>query len=515
MDKENNIKIEDYLFLDKENDEFIKKFIELNKISQKIHSINDFTSLISNTTSLLINFFNCEKGCILLLDEIEQNINIKFAINLYNEPTKLENFNNIFLKPLLLNKDTNFFLNNINNKDYKNISSILLGLIKQKDNIIGYIALFNFKSSFFNDKDSFFIQEISNQFSIALENVLLNENLKKEIDIRNFLQRHLPSNIVSKVIQKKLNIPLSGNKEKGVVVFFNFRNIDEISEKITIENFFKLINYIVTTITKIIFSYNGIVERISSNSISCVFGITEKSDDDINLAMIASLEIKELLEHNLNIIKNDYKIDDFELGIGIDYGYILYGSIGFYQRNDLVISGKIIKYARKISKTSKKGIFISENVFELSKDKFKFSENIIKIEEKNVFELISKLSDEEVTKNENLMRINTRVSLKTLAYIVKGNTRSSGVIRDISSGGVSIGTVGNYQINDNIMLAFKLPNNVTFRNIKGIIKYIEKAKFESALNKINVIMGVEFVNLESNNLKEIIGFIEDFEKNKI
>ncbi|MFN8674433.1 MAG: PilZ domain-containing protein [Candidatus Sericytochromatia bacterium] len=502
-----NINIESYLFLDKENEEFVKNLIDLNRISQKLHSINDYTSLVSLTVNLLITFFNSEKGIILINDDNSDDFNIKFAINIYNEPSKLEIFKKSFLCKYIYNTNNNqikkenaFFENNLASKDYKNINSLICGVLKEKEKVFGYIFLLNHKDSKYDEKQLFLLQEISNQISIALDNVLSYENLKKESDIRNLLQRHLPANIVSQIIQKKYNFSFQGKKDTALVMSINIHNIEELEDKLEPEDFFRLVNNMIPNITKIIFSYNGFIEKISTNQINCVFGILNDKDNFIYKGLSCALELKE------NIVAyNDMPIS---LTISSFYGEIHFGNIGFYQRSDLSISSKYLRKAELLPKIiNKKGIFINKELLEEVKDKFNYISANFTYEENEIYEITEKLSSEDIIKNENAMRLSNRVSLKTLAYIVKGNNRSSGVIRDISIGGVSIGTVGDYKINDLITMTFKLPNNTSFRNIKGIIKHLEKAKFESVLSKINIIMGVEFVKLEENNSKELIDFI--------
>ncbi|MBC7475496.1 MAG: PilZ domain-containing protein, partial [Candidatus Sericytochromatia bacterium] len=99
-------------------------------------------------------------------------------------------------------------------------------------------------------------------------------------------------------------------------------------------------------------------------------------------------------------------------------------------------------------------------------------------------------------------RMYSRIQLKTFVSIIKGNFRSNGLIRDISTGGVSIGTVGSYNPGDIVVMTFKLNNNITFRNIKGIVKHIERSMFEA------ITMGVEFVDFSDERLKELVDFID-------
>lgn len=494
--------ISDCLFLDKENEIFVKRLVSLNNITKQIHSTNDFSSLLAISLELLLSFFDAEKAIFIIKEKSSEELKVELDINLFNEHEKTEYFLNNFVKDILGDKNTSFFINQINNKDFKAIKSALIGFLEINNKLLGYIVVFNYKKNLFDEKDSFFMQELSNQLSVAINNVLLYENLKKENEQRNHLQRYFPANIVSKIVQKKLNLNLSGEYEEGSVIFCKLNIID--LEKINPNDLFKLINSLTTLITQIIFSYNGTVEKISSDSLVAVFGAPLKIDNHAELAVISALEILSKLAD----IKYSLKIT-----IGISTGSILYGNIGFFQRHDFNISGEQLKTAKKLTTlTTENKVFLSNNTYEKVKTNFKFSSQSYNIDNLPVFEVLEKLSTEEVEKSLNTLRVHSRVSLKTIAYLIKGNLRSTGVVRDISIGGVSIGTVGDYKLNDNLIMTFKLSDSLTLRNIKGIVKHIEKAKFDTFTNKMNTIMGIEFSNLSLKEQDDIINFISESEK---
>ena len=96
----------------------------------------------------------------------------------------------------------------------------------------------------------------------------------------------------------------------------------------------------------------------------------------------------------------------------------------------------------------------------------------------------------------------SRVKAKTFVSITKGTFRTNGLIKDISIGGLSIGTVGSYNPDEIITMNFKLSNNIAFRNIKGIVKHVEKSMFEA------ITMGVEFIDFPEDKSKELIEYID-------
>ncbi len=502
-----------YLFLevDNDNEEFIKSLVSLNTFSQKVSLILDYSTLLNVVTELAISIIKAQKGFLIIKDQFSDNYSVKSAINLERELENPEKFEKI-ITPKVINSFKNeksLVINKPDSIEFKMINSILVGIMKARDNVIGYLCLVNKEKSLgeFNERDKYLIQSLSTQAAISIDNANLYEKVKTDTDLRNQLQRYLPRNIVSKVIESKINLSMIGELEECSILFADICGFTSISENINPKDTVKLLNDYLTNMTKVVFSFNGSVDKFIGDGIMAVFGVPIKNTNHAIDATLAAVEMKNQIESLRNKFLKDFGVKDFNIRIGINTGSAIYGNVGSPQRMDFTVIGDSVNVASKMEKFAPTGgILISQNTYEKVKEyvNVKEWEPLIVKGKKGRLKVFEILDEEKVstTSTENTVRMFSRVKAKTFVSIIRGTFRSNGLIKDISIGGLSIGTVGAYTPDEIILMTFKLSNNVTFRNIKGIVKHIEKSMFEA------ITMGVEFIDFPEDKSKELREFIE-------
>lgn len=513
--------LSEYLFIDgitqnNENEQFIQSLLSLNNFAHQVTSILDFGTLLNVIVQMATRIIKTEKG-FLLLREKNSELSVKTAINMNKEIEDPELFQKIISEKVLgqMGNLSTIKINSLSINELNNVNSIIVSGLKARNSVLGYICLMNKQTGDeFDDKDLFLIESLSNQAAIAIENSILYEKVKTESDLRNYLQRYLPRNMVTKILENKIDISMDGKLNDCTVLFADICGFTSLSEKLKPKEIVSFLNQYLTIMTKIIFSYEGSVDKFMGDGIMAVFGVPLTNPDHALGAVTAALEMKKQAAILRAKFYKELGIIDFNIRIGINSGDSVFGNIGSPQRMDFTVIGDNVNVAQRMEANAPRGgILISNNTFERVKNFIKAREcGPIKVKGKEeqikVYEVIDKLKPLELTENnENKMRMHIRVPLKTFVTISKGDIRSNGLIRDISIGGVSIGAVGNFRANEKIDMTFKLSNNSTFRNIKGLIRHVEKSKFEGANSKGNIIMGVEFVNLSDDITKELMSFI--------
>ncbi len=515
--------LHEYLFIDNdgsqvENEKFINSLVSLNSFAHQVSSILDFGSLLNVIMDLAIKIIKTEKGFLLFYDPKTENISIKAGINIDKELEDLDKFNKAISNKILdsLKETSSVSLNDVSITGFSQVKSILAAKLKARNAVIGYICLINKVKSEkeFNERDKYLIESLATQAAIAIDNSLLYEKVKNETNIRNNLQRYLPRNIVSKVIENKINLAFVGELHECSTLFADICGFTAISSELKPQQIVSLLNQYLTNMTKVIFSYNGSVDKFMGDGIMAVFGVPLFSQDFAKDAVLAAIDMIKQVHGLRDKFFQEFGIKNFNVRIGINTGPAVYGNIGSPQRMDLTVVGDSVNIAARLETHAPPGsILISENTYEIVKNIVITKEWELltvkgKTEPIKVYEVLEKAIPENLLETlENTMRMHIRVPLKTFVSISKNGLRSHGLIRDISIGGVSISTVGNYQADEEIEIAFKLSNNISFRNIKGQIKYIEKSMFEGVHNKMNIIMGVEFKDLPMDKSMEIINFI--------
>lgn len=506
---------------DRENEKFIQSLVALNSFARQVSSILELAALLNVIIELAANIIKTERGFIFLYDNNGNSTSVKAAINTDKSMEDFEKVNSILGKKLidLIRENNSVSIKPIFIKEFPVIKSIIAAPLKIRGTVLGYICLIN-KSKpepDFDDKDKYLIESLANQAAIAIHNSILYEKVQTETDIRNNLQRYLPRNIASKVMDSKLNLSFEGELRDCSILFADICNFTSLSERLKPEQIVSMLNHYLTIMTKIIFMYNGSVDKFIGDGIMAVFGVPISTPNHAVEATFAAIEMKKQVEMLRIKFAREFEVDNFNIRIGINTGPSVYGNVGSPQRVDLTVIGDNVNIASRLESQAKPGgILISETTFqkvnklirvnELEPVTLKGKDRAVK-----VYEVIDRISLSEDSENsENTMRMHIRVPVKSFVTINRNNILSHGLIRDVSIGGVSLATVGNFKINDEIELTFKLSNNNTFRNIKGIIKYIEKSRFAVGFNsKTNIIMGVEFTQLPVDKSIELVDFINN------
>jgi adenylate cyclase len=515
--------LHEYLFIDndasqQENEKFITSLVALNNFAHQVSSILDFGTLLNVIMELAIKIIKTEKGFLLFYDTKTETISIKAGLNIDKEVEEPDKFNRVISNKILnsLKETSPININSFTINEFPQIKSILAAGLKARNTVIGYICLINKikPEKDFNERDKYLIESLATQAAIAIDNSLLYEKVKNETNLRNNLQRYLPRNIVAKVMENKINLAFVGELHECSTLFADICGFTAISSELKPQQIVSLLNQYLTSMTRVIFSFNGTVDKFMGDGIMAVFGVPLFSQEYAKDAVLAAIEMNKQIDILRNKFLEEFGIKNFNVRIGINTGTAVYGNIGSPQRMDLTVVGDSVNIAARLETHAPPGgILISDKTYEKVKSLVRVSEwEPITVKGKSepikVYEVIEKFTPENIGETiDNTMRMHIRVPLKTFVSITKSGARSHGLIRDISIGGVSISTVGNYNPEEEIELTFKLNNNISFRNIKGQVKYIEKSMFEGIHNKMNIIMGVEFIDLKNDKSKEIINFI--------
>ncbi|MFN8578763.1 MAG: adenylate/guanylate cyclase domain-containing protein [Candidatus Sericytochromatia bacterium] len=502
-----------YLFIEgnEEQDAFIKSLISINTFSQKISLVLDYITLLNAITELSISILNVEKGFLLLCETNSNTYTVKSAINLERELENKEKFEETICNKILssFKSEKVLIIDKPSSIDFKFINSIMVGVLKARDNTIGYLCLINKdkKLGDFNERDKYILQTLCTQSAICIDNANLYEKVKNESDLRNNLQRYLPRNTVSKILDSKINLSLVGELQDCSILFADICGFTSISENISPQETVKLLNEYLTNMTKVIFSFNGSVDKFIGDGIMAVFGAPVSNPNHSLEATLAAVEMKNEIENLKKKFIEDFGIKDFNIRIAINSGQAIYGNVGSPQRMDFTVIGDSVNIASRMEKIAPEGgILISKSTYDKVREYINVKEwepiNIKgKKEAVKVYEVIE-LEKVSTDNKENTVRMFARVQAKTFVSIMRGTFRTNGLIKDISLGGLSIGTVGNYNPDEIILMTFKLSNNATFRNIRGIVKHVEKSMFEA------ITMGVEFIDFPKDKAKELIEYIE-------
>tara|TARA_R110000744_G_scaffold373458_1_gene485627 strand:+ start:121 stop:5238 length:5118 start_codon:yes stop_codon:yes gene_type:complete len=310
--------------------------------------------------------------------------NILSAIPLvdYSSISKpLVNYVSNSLEPVILDDASN-------SEAYKNdsyfiangVHSVLcLPLISQRK-LIGVIYLENnLANNVFTFDRINLIMLLSGQIAISLENALLYESLEEKVKERTHelqLEKDKSDKLLLNILPpetaeelKATGTTKAKNFEVVTILFTDFVNFTEQSEKLTPQELVTEINYYYSVFDAIVHKYN--VEKIKTigDSYMCASGLTISKNADATDMVNVALEIRDFIysERKKRLGKNK---SSFEIRIGINTGPVVAGVVGT-KKFAYDIWGDAVNVASRMESSGEPGhINISGTTFELIKDYF-------------------------------------------------------------------------------------------------------------------------------------------------
>lgn len=149
----------------------------------------------------------------------------------------------------------------------------------------------------------------------------------------------------------------SGRKMRAACLFFDIRGFTKRTSSSNLEKLKEtlyMLNCIIPTVMKIIYDYNGYIEKNTGDGIMALIGTEDDDETSAMNAIQASLTIFYTLEHLINPHLETKGIDKVDARIGIDLGQILITRIGLptgtskHKRNFLTAVGPTANIASKI-----------------------------------------------------------------------------------------------------------------------------------------------------------------------
>lgn len=199
---------------------------------------------------------------------------------------------------------------------------------------------------------------LSMKFSKAFSSV---ENLSVHItQINKANTRFVPNEFLSFLGKKSIiDVQLGDHVIKDMTIFFaDIRSFTTISEKMTPEENFVFINSLLKRVSPIIRNNQGFIDKFMGDSIMALFPGHPK-----DALLAASQILKELERYNATRIQSN--LIPVNLGIGINVGTLMLGTIGEEERMEGTVISDAVNLASRLEGLTKvygANVIVSESV---------------------------------------------------------------------------------------------------------------------------------------------------------
>lgn len=225
-----------------------------------------------------------------------------------------------------------------------------------------------------------------------------------EIYARTF-QKFVPKQFLDRVAKEGIESIKPGNAEKGeiTVLFSDIRSFTTISEKLSPDEVFNMLNEYLAHVEPPIRANNGFVDKYMGDGIMALF---EKTGEEscAQKTIVAALQMQEALKdyNKERLAKAQYPL---EMGIGIHTGQVIIGTLGGNERMDSTAIGDAVNLCSRIEGMTKMygaEILVSGYSIGLLDNKseflFRFVDYVVakgKTEPISIWEVMGKKSDDQ------------------------------------------------------------------------------------------------------------------------
>ena len=197
---------------------------------------------------------------------------------------------------------------------------------------------------------AFFVGAVTGQTWDLLREKMERSRLHNQF--RRFVSRDVADSLVNdpSIYQQAAK----GRKRRVVVVFSDIRGFTSLSEQISPEELFSLLNEYLTAMVSVIFAHGGTLDKFIGDAILAHWGALDDGDEKkfASSALAAAQDmIKELAR--LNAEWKTRGLPELGIGVGLHLGEVLAGEIGSEQRTEFGVIGDAVNLASRLEGMTK------------------------------------------------------------------------------------------------------------------------------------------------------------------
>lgn len=170
-----------------------------------------------------------------------------------------------------------------------------------------------------------------------------NELLNTKVIMLESFSRFVPKHFAN-ILQKEtiLDVKEGDAIEKELAILFNdIQNFSTLAEKLSVQQAFEFLNAYFEIMNPIILKYKGFIDKFIGDEIMALFDCT--ADFPLDAAIEMRLRLKEFNQRIQHL-----NLPYIEMGIGINYGKTILGTVGSQERLDTTVIGDAVNTAARI-----------------------------------------------------------------------------------------------------------------------------------------------------------------------
>ncbi len=252
------------------------------------------------------------------------------------------------------------------------IRSAICVPIWHREKVLGALYLdTSYERSAYRSEDLEFLSMLGNYVAIAIEHKNFMEQISTERKLRERLERYHSPSVVNRIFSQGLESTAIGRKffhAQGTVLFADIVGFTTLTEEMPPEQVGLLLNEFLSTMTEIVFKYEGTLDKYLGDGLMALFGIPFYQEDHAVRALKAALSMQEMTRQLFG--------DKIKIRIGVNSGGMIAGDFGSDRRLEFTVIGHTVNLAARLERevAPPGGIAVGQATKELAEAFFEFED---------------------------------------------------------------------------------------------------------------------------------------------
>lgn len=246
------------------------------------------------------------------------------------------------------------------------ISGIYVPLLWQGE-ALGVICLNNPKrDAIFTGEDLQLLSAVAHCVATVIANRQLQEDMRQKSKLLDRLLKNFSPKIRGKLMERARHGKLrpGGKKSEVTILYADIRGFTKMSVEKDAEDIMDILNAYFSELIKIIFRYDGTIDKFIGDEILAVFGSPEPDAKQHEKAVQTAWEMQAAMT-TLNTERKARGEVTCDIGIGIHCGEVLHGFIGSAERIEFTVIGDAVNRASRYCDGAGAGeVLISPEVYQ-------------------------------------------------------------------------------------------------------------------------------------------------------
>ncbi len=172
----------------------------------------------------------------------------------------------------------------------------------------------------------------------------------RERKVKEIFQQYVPREVIAQVMASESKV--SGDQDVLCIMFSHIINFSEVSLNVRPDELVRSLEPYFRAMVDTILARGGMVDKYITDAVMAFFGAPLKRDDDAMRSVLAGIEMTEALRE-FNARRAAAGRTPFHVSVGINRGFVTFGTIGTEQKMNYTVIGDPVNLASRLSGLTK------------------------------------------------------------------------------------------------------------------------------------------------------------------